>query len=311
MRVLVTGGAGFIGANLCRRLVDRGHEVVVVDDLSTGSAANLEGLDVDLRRGSILDEALLDGAVAGAGSVVHLAAIGSVPRSVDDPVRTHEVNATGTLRVLEAARRGGAGHVVVASSAAVYGPAPPLPAHELLAVRPVSPYAASKVATEQLALAWQATYGLGVLALRFFNVFGPLQGADHDYAAVVPAFVEAALAGRPVPIHGTGEQTRDFVDVGTVTAVLADAVERRVTHEQPVNLAFGGRRSLLDVVAELEVLLGRPLERDHLPPRPGDVPHSQADVARLASLFGAVERVPFAEALRATVEWAAARRPAT
>lgn len=306
MRVVVTGGAGFIGGNLGRRLVDRRHDVVVLDDLSTGSTANVPA-EATLRTGSILDDAVLDDAAGGADAIVHLAAIGSVPKSVDDPARTHEVNATGTLRVLEAARRHGVGHVVVASSAAVYGPTPPLPAHELVAPDPVSPYAVSKVATEELALAWQATYGVGALALRFFNVFGPLQGADHDYAAVVPAFVAAALAGRPIPIHGTGEQTRDFVDVGTVAAVLTDAVERRITHDRPVNLAFGDRRSLLDVVAELESILGRPLERAHQPSRAGDVPHSQADVSRLAELFGTIERVPFADALRATVDWTAAQ----
>jgi UDP-glucose 4-epimerase len=306
VRVVVTGGAGFIGGNLCRRLLDRGHAAVVVDDLSTGHAANVPA--ADLRVGSILDDAVLDTAFgAGVDSVVHLAAIGSVPKSVDDPHRTNEVNITGTLRVLEAARRHGVGHVVVASSAAVYGPTPPLPAHELVAVRPVSPYAVSKVATEQLALAWQATYDLGTLALRFFNVFGPLQGVDHDYAAVVPAFVDAALAGRPIPIHGTGEQTRDFVDVGTVAAVLVDAVERRVVHDHPVNLAIGDRRSLLDVVAELEAILGRPLARAHQPTRAGDVPDSQADIGRLRQLFGDLEPVPFADALRATVDWTAGR----
>ena len=277
----------------------------MVDDLSTGKAGNLDGLDIELHTGSILDDALLDTALAGAESVVHLAAIGSVPRSIDDPARTHEVNTTGTVRVLEAMRRLDVPHVVVASSAAVYGPNPSLPAHEGLAVRPISPYAASKVATEQHTLAWQATYGLRALALRFFNVFGPLQGVDHDYAAVVPAFVDAARHGRPIPIHGDGTQTRDFVDVRTVAALLVDAVERQVTHDGPVNVAFGERRSLLDVVAELEALLGRPLERGHLPARPGDVPHSQADVSTLGTLFEGLERVPFADALRATLDWAA------
>lgn len=303
MRVVVTGGAGFIGANTCRRLAARGHQVVVVDDLSTGFAANLDGLGADLHEGSILDDDLLDAVLPGAGSVLHLAAIGSVPRSVDDPAATHAVNTTGTFRVLEAVRRHGVPHVVVASSAAVYGPDPPLPASEGVAVNPVSPYAASKVATEQYALTWQATYGARALALRFFNVFGPLQAPDHVYAAVVPAFVGAALDGRAIPIHGDGRQTRDFVDVGTVAAVLVDAAERQVAHPTPVNLAPGSRRSLLELIEALEGVLGKPLEREHQPPRAGDVPHSQADPARLRALFPDVAPAPFVDALEATVDW--------
>lgn len=305
MRVLVTGGAGFIGANTCRRLASAGHDVVVLDDLSTGSSANLEGIDVRLVVGSILDDAGLDDAISGCTAVVHLAAIGSVPKSIDDPVGTHEVNTTGTVRVLEAARRHGVAHVSVASSAAVYGPEPALPAHEELPVRPISPYAASKVATEQHALAWQAAYGLRVLALRFFNVFGPLQGVDHVYAAVVPAFVDAALGNRPLPIHGDGTQTRDFIDVGTVAAVLVDAAERQVGHPTPVNVAFGTRRSLLDLADELAAVVGRPLERHHTPARAGDIAHSRADPRLLRTLFPTIEPVPFPDALRTTVEWAA------
>ena len=303
MKVVVTGGAGFIGANTCRRLVERGHQTLVVDDLSTGDAGNLDGLGVELLEGSILDDRLLDAAVARATSVIHLAAIGSVPKSIDDPATTHEVNATGTFRVLEAVRRHQVPHVVVASSAAVYGPSPPLPAHEQLAVDPVSPYAASKVATEQYALTWQATYGIPSLALRFFNVFGPLQPADHVYAAVVPAFVDAALAGRPIPVHGDGTQTRDFVDVGTVAAVLVDAAERQVSHPAPVNLAPGSRRSLLELIEALEGVLDKPLVREHQPPRPGDVPHSQADVSRLRTLFPDLRAADFADSLAATVDW--------
>jgi UDP-glucose 4-epimerase len=303
VNVTVTGGAGFIGANLARELLERGHEVTVLDDLSTGRKANLVGLDVRLVEGSILDDAALDTALAGARSVVHLAARPSVPKSVVDPVTSHTVNATGTVSVLEAVRRHDVGHVVVASSSSVYGANPVLPKHEDLVPMPVSPYAASKLATEQYALAWAASYGLGALAFRFFNVFGPLQPAGHDYAAVVPAFVDAALAGAPLPVHGDGTQSRDFTFVGDVVRVLADAAERRVAHPSPVNLAFGTRTTLLELVSQLEAVLGHPVERRHEPLRAGDVPHSQADQARFRHLFPDVRAVPLAEGLEATVAW--------
>lgn len=307
MRVVVTGGAGFIGANLVRRLLDEGHEVVVVDDLSTGRLANLDAVAgrIERHETSVLDTAVLDAALAGAAAVVHLAARPSVPRSIDDPVATHRANVDGTLAVLEAARRAGpdAPHLVVASSSSVYGANPALPKHEDLVARPLSPYAASKLAAEAYALAYAHSYALDVLVLRFFNVFGPLQPADHAYAAVVPAFVDAALAGRPVTIHGDGTQTRDFTYVDTVTAVLADAVTRRVADPAPVNLAFGTRTGLLTVLEHLEALLGRPIDREHTAPRAGDVPHSVADASRLRALFPDVEPVDLEAGLAATVEW--------
>jgi UDP-glucose 4-epimerase len=305
MRVVVTGGAGFIGANLVRTLLDgaAADDVVVVDDLSTGRRDNLDGLAVRLVEGTILDAGLLDGAFAGADAVVHLGARPSVPRSIAQPLAFHHANATGTVEVLEAARRAGVGHLVVASSSSVYGANPALPKHEGLVPMPVSPYAASKLATEAYALAWADAYGLDVLALRFFNVFGPLQPPQHDYAAVVPAFVDAALGGRPVPVHGDGRQTRDFTFVGTVCAVLADAVARRVGAAEAVNLAFGTRVSLLELIEELETILGHSLPVEHQPPRAGDVRDSQADTTRLLELFPDIEPVPLSDGLRATVDW--------
>lgn len=308
-RVVVTGGAGFIGANLVRRLLEEGHDVVVVDDLSTGSRANLDEVRdrVVLHEASVLDPAALDTAFAGADAVVHLAARPSVPRSIDDPVATHRANADGTLAVLEAVRRaGGAGttpYVVVASSSSVYGANPVLPKREDLVARPRSPYAASKLAAEAYALSYHHSFGLDVLVFRFFNVFGPLQPAGHAYAAVVPAFVDDALAGRPVTLHGDGTQTRDFTYVDSVTAVLADAVARRVVDDEPVNLAFGTRTDLLGVLARLESLLGRPIERVHGPARAGDVAHSSADATRLRALFPDVEPVDLDAGLAATVAW--------
>lgn len=305
MKVVVTGGAGFIGANLCRALLsDLGAEVLAYDDLSTGKHANLEAVpDVQLVEADILDTESLDKALVGAESVVHLAARPSVPRSITDPVASHLVNATGTVNVLESARRSGASQVIVASSSSVYGANPTLPKHEGLKPSPVSPYAASKLAAEAYTLAWQASYGIAALAFRFFNVFGPLQAAGHAYAAVVPAFVSAALRGDPLPIHGDGLQTRDFTYVDSVSAVITDAIRRRVSHAEPVNLAFGTRATLLDVVAALEEVLGRRLERDHLSERPGDVRDSQAETARLRSLFAGVEPVELRDGLERTVAW--------
>ena len=305
MKVVVTGGAGFIGANLCRKLCDTAgvEEVVAFDDLSTGFRENLDGVDVTFVEGTILDPPALDAALDGAAAIVHLGARGSVPRSVEHPVASHDANATGTLQVLEAARRAGNLHVVVASSSSVYGANPQLPKVETMATRPVSPYAATKLATESYALAWQLTYGLPTLALRFFNVFGPMQAVGHAYAAVVPAFVAAALEGRPLPVHGDGTQSRDFTYVETVCAVLVDAVLRTVTHPEPVNLAYGTRTSLLEVIAVLEDLLGRDLPVEHQPPRVGDVKHTQAANEVLRQLFPSIEPVGLREGLAATVEW--------
>jgi len=306
VKVVVTGGAGFIGANLCRHLAGAPGvgRVVALDDLSTGSAANLDGLDgVDLLEGTILDPASLDAAFDGAAAVVHLAARPSVPRSLRDPVASHEANVTGTVQVLEAARRHGNLHVVVASSSSVYGANPALPKHEDLAPRPLSPYAAGKLAAESYTLAYGSSFGLPVLAFRFFNVFGPLQAAGHAYAAAIPTFIDAALDGRPITVHGDGRQTRDFTYVGTVVAVLADAVERRVTDPGPVNLAFGTRTSVLDVVGLLGGLLEVPVVVTHTEARVGDVRDSQADQTRLRALFPDVEPVALGDGLAATVAW--------
>jgi UDP-glucose 4-epimerase len=305
MDVLVTGGAGFIGANLCRRLtgMDEIDRVVVLDDLSTGFRSNLDGVAVELVEGTFLDPATLDRCARGCDAIVHLGARPSVPRSIADPEASHDANATGTVQVLEAARRAGGAHVVVASSSSGYGSNPTLPKHEDLATRPLSPYAASKLAGESYALAYASSYGLPTLAFRFFNVFGPLQAAGHAYAAVVPAFVSAALAGDPLVVHGDGLQSRDFTFVDTVTAVLADAVVRTVTSPCPVNLAFGTRTTLLELIDALESALGHAVEVDHVERRTGDVDHSQASNERLRALFPDVAPTGLADGLAATIDW--------
>ncbi|GAA2629388.1 NAD-dependent epimerase/dehydratase family protein [Streptomyces vastus] len=304
MNVLVTGGAGFIGANLCREFASRPSvgKVIALDDLSTGSAANLAGVDAELVEGSILDPDLLDSLVTGVDAVVHLAARPSVPRSLADPVATHHVNATGTVNVLEACRRA---HlpVVAASSSSVYGAIPALPKHEDLPTRPLSPYAASKLATEAYVLSYGASFDLPVLAFRFFNVYGPLQSAGHVYAAVIPAFIDAMLLGAPVRIHGDGLQTRDFTYVGTVVKVLADAVLRKVTCPGPVNLAFGTRVPVIDLARQLADIVGSPADIRHEGARAGDVRHSQAADGLVRGLFPDVIQVPLARGLAETVRW--------
>jgi UDP-glucose 4-epimerase len=302
MKVLVTGGAGFIGANLCRALVRCGTEVVVLDDLSTGSAENLDGMDIDLRVASILDPEPLEDACAEVSSIVHLAARPSVPKSIADPRRSHDANATGTLSVLEAARALGK-HVVVSSSSSVYGNGTTLPKHEGMACSPASPYAVSKLAAESYALAYQRCYDLRCTVFRFFNVFGPLQAPGHAYAAVVPAFVWAALHGQPIQVYGDGEQSRDFTFVDSVTDVLGRCVARRVSHDAPVNLAFGTRTTINALIDVLSGLFGRRLDVDRQPARPGDVRHSQAANDSLTRLFPAASPVPLEEGLSRTITW--------
>jgi UDP-glucose 4-epimerase len=305
VKVVVTGGAGFIGANLCRVLAARDQisEVVALDDLSTGFAANLDAGAAKLVEGSILDRDLLDEVFDGVDAVVHLAARPSVPRSIKDPVASHLVNATGTIEVLEAARRAGGLHVIAASSSSVYGANPALPKTEDATPLPLSPYAASKLATEAYVLAYGHSFDLPTFAFRFFNVYGPLQPAGHAYAAVVPAFVSAALEGRPLTVHGDGRQTRDFTFVDTVGEVLATAVLEKTTSDRPVNLAYGTRTDLLSLIAMLEDVIGTPLDVDHVDARPGDVRHSQADSSQLQRLFPNVEAVGLEQGVRATVDW--------
>ena len=305
-KVVVTGGAGFIGANLSRHLIESGTaaQVVAYDDLSTGFAENLTGAEgIELVEGDILDQTHFTSAIDGADAVVHLAARPSVPKSIENPLATHDANATGTIRVLEAMRAAGVTQVVLASSSSVYGANPVLPKLETLTPMPMSPYAVSKLAAESYALSYREVFGFDVVAFRFFNVFGPLQRAGHAYAAVVPAFIAAALDGRPLPVHGDGTQTRDFTHVASVAAVIADVLARRVSSPTPVNLAFGTRVSLIELIELIEEILGTRLEREHTRPRAGDIHDSQADQAALRALVPGLAPVDLETGLRQTIAW--------
>ena len=305
MRVLVTGGAGFIGSNLVRHLAGMANppEVSVIDDLSTGSLDNLHGCCVEFVKGSILDSALLQRAVDGIDVIVHLAALASVPRSLANPMASHEANATGTLSVLEAARCAAVHQVIVASSSSVYGANPHMPKVEDDWTRPLSPYAVSKLATEGYALAYQASFGLPVLAFRFFNVYGPRQSPNHAYAAVIPKFLDAGLRGDVAEITGDGRQSRDFTYVGSVCAVIGEAIQRQVSSPTPVNLAFGTRLTLLELLELIESVLGRKMARRFVPERMGDVRESSASTSRLMSLFPGTHAVEIREGLIETANW--------
>jgi UDP-glucose 4-epimerase len=302
MKVLVTGGAGFIGSNLCKRLLNLGHEITVLDDLSTGFENNISDLDIHFVQGSVLDRALLADLVSGVETVVHLAALGSVPRSISDPFTTNEVNVRGTLNICEAAKATGA-QVIFASSSSVYGSNPVLPRSEDQVTKPLSPYAVSKLAAESYVLAYNRAFNLPTVAFRFFNVYGPAQDPNSQYAAVVPRFIRAAIAGTEVEIHGDGEQSRDFTFVDDLTYLIGRAIGARSSFDSPVNLAFGSRVTINEIFELLKVQFPD-LSRSSLPGRLGDVKESQSDGVLVRSLFGDFSPIPFSDGLSATIAWA-------
>ena len=302
MRVVVTGGAGFIGANLVIRLLQEGYEPVVFDDFSSGLHSNVDGLGAEVITGDVRDLDRLVAAVTGSDAVVHLAARGSVPRSIAFPLETHATNATGTLNVMEAARRAEA-QVIFSSSSSVYGANQELPKNETMRTEPITPYAASKLAGESYARAYSESYGLKVTTFRFFNVFGPSQRPDHSYAAVIPRWIWHALHGDDVVVFGDGLTTRDFTFVEDVVSVLLRTVEMKASHAAPINLAYGARISLLDVIAHIEQFMQTQVAVIHEEPRQGDIQHSQNDPALLLSLFPDLSPTPFSAAFEATADW--------
>lgn len=305
---LVTGGAGFIGSNLVRALVNAGERVRVVDDLSTGYWENLGELHGDSRveciTADIRDGEAMRRATAGVEVVFHEAALGSVPRSIESPVQSDSVNTNGTVSVLDAARHAGVRRVVFAASSAAYGDTPTLPKREDMPTSPLSPYAVTKVADEHYMKVFASLYGIETVSLRYFNVFGPNQRPDGAYAAAIPRFFWAAIQGQALTVYGDGEQTRDFcfVDNAVEANLLAAASTRKLSGEI-VNIAGSRRVSLNALIVEIGRVLGTPPKVVHDPPRPGDVKHSLADVTLAKELLGYEPLVRWEDGLPATAAY--------
>ena len=306
---LVTGGAGFIGSHMVKRLLMDGHRVRVVDDFSSGRKENLifgppvDTSHLEVIEGDLRDLDLIFRAAAGVEGIFHLGAVPSVNRSVKDPITTTDVNVIGTLNVLKAASDNGAGRVVFASSSSVYGGKADgrLLTEEEVGV-PLSPYALSKKAGEEYMQLFSHLYGLKTVCIRYFNVFGPRQDPQGEYAAVIPRFITFALRGEALPIYGDGRQTRDFTYIDNVVAGTTLAMQAPIEGGEVINVAAGTPYSLLELVEALEGVLGRELEVVHLPPRPGDIRHSAANIALSGARLGYSPTVSFAQGLKDTVE---------
>ena len=300
-RVAITGGAGFIGSNLAASLISEGHDVTIIDDLSTGLKSNIDFDNSKFIEMSIIDGERLKKELKACEVIYHLGARGSVPRSLKNPVATHEVNATGTLNVLESARETGA-QVIFSSSSSVYGRNLNLPKDEKMWLGPITPYAASKLAAEAYVEAYGAAYELPVTTLRFFNVFGPKQRPDHAYAAVIPKWIWLAMNDQPIEIYGDGTQSRDFTYVKTVIDIAITSMKEKTVTNGAVNLAYGNRIFLTELVDLLKRQFPN-LQVKMIGPRKGDVKESQNQPELLRSLFPNVEPYAFEIALKETIEW--------
>jgi len=306
-KYLVTGGAGFIGCNLTRFLLDRGHEVVVLDNFATGKRENIEDVAdrIELIEGDIRDRRIVDRAVAGCDAIFHEAALGSVPRSVEDPTTSHDVNVNGTITILESARAAGVKRIIFAASSSAYGERKESPKHEEMTPSPISPYAASKVACEAYLAGYAASYGLETLCLRYFNVFGPYQDPEGAYAAVIPAWVSRLLHNQKPVVFGDGEQSRDFCYITNVCEAnwLAANAPAEVCNGQVMNIACGRSTTLNQILDQLKNLLGVEIDAEYTDTRAGDVKDSLADIDRAREIIAYEPKVFFEEGLATAIDW--------
>jgi len=302
---LVTGGAGFIGSHLVEALIERGERVRVLDNFSTGREENLTPLfdRIEVIEGDLRDRETVRRAMQGVEVVYHQGALASVPRSVAQPLPTHEVCVNGTLNVLQAARESGVRRVVYAGSSSAYGANPTLPKRESDLILPMSPYAVAKLAGEHYCAAFTEVYGLETVRLRYFNVYGPRQRPDSAYAAVIPLFLNAMLQGRSPTLHGDGQQSRDFTFVGDVVEANLLAAKAPGVSGKVYNIACNRRTSLLDLIETMNHLLGTTILPSYRDPRPGDVRHSQADITRAEQELGYRPETSIEEGLRACIDW--------
>ena len=302
---LVTGGAGFIGSNIVEALVNQGGSVRVLDNCATGKLSNLEGIinRIEFIHGDVRNLSVVREAVRDIDYVLHQAALPSVARSVDNPIATNEVNVTGTLNVLVAARDAKVERVVYASSSSVYGNSPVLPKREEMPANPISPYAISKYAGEQYCKVFYTLYGLETIALRYFNVFGPRQSPSSQYAAAIPIFIKAFLEGKPPTIFGDGEQSRDFTFVENVVSANLLACHAEGAAGEMFNIACGKRTTVNDLARAIKNLLGSSVEPVYSKARKGDVRHSLADITKARRILGYEPKVDFEAGLQQTIEW--------
>ncbi|MFQ5498213.1 MAG: NAD-dependent epimerase/dehydratase family protein [Candidatus Zixiibacteriota bacterium] len=303
--VLVTGGAGFIGSHLVAELVRKGHRVRILDNFSTGQRHNLSGIlsRVRISTNDVRDLKAVRGAVKGIDLVYHLAAVSSVPQSVDDPLTTFDANLQGTWNVLEASRLGKVGRVVFVSSASVYGADCKMPFRESAQLKASSPYAASKLIGEQLCGLYGRLYGLETVALRFFSVYGPRQNRFSQYANVIPAFCTAVITGKRPTIYGDGSQTRDFVYVGDIVRACVQAGRRRKSVGEVINVGTGRQVSIVELLERIQSVLGTNIEPKFAPKKPGDDPHTCADIGNAKKLLGMTKLTPFDVGLKKTAQW--------
>jgi nucleoside-diphosphate-sugar epimerase len=304
-KYLVTGGAGFIGSNIVEELVKRGKKVRVLDSFITGKISNIKPFlnKIELIKGDIRNKKTLDKAMKGIDYVIHQAALRSVPKSVDDPFTTNDINITGTLNLLMAAKKAGVRRVVYASSSSAYGDAKSFPQRETDTPGPISPYGVSKLAAENYCVTFAKTFGLETVSLRYFNVFGPRQNPESKYSAVVPAFIFAMVKGRSPIVEWDGKQSRDFTYVGNVVEANLRACVVPGISGEVFNVACGTTTSIIDIVNLINKNLGMHIKPEYAPKRKGDVRKTRADISKLKRKLGIKKMVYFSEGLEKTIEW--------